>query len=73
MKVLPKELCYLKFGISSLKGNEYNKADTPVDSLLRCICSVMTHVRQCLISVAIFNLFIYDTADAEIRGRFGQY
>ena len=26
----------------------------------------MTHVRQFLITIAIFNLFIYDPADAEI-------
>ena len=33
----------------------------------------MTHVRQCLTSIAHFNLFIYDSADAEIRGKFVQY
>ena len=31
VKVLPKELCYLKFLIAILKWNEYNKAETPVD------------------------------------------
>ena len=56
-----------------LKRNEYNKTDTQVDYLLRCICSVMTHVRQCLISIANFNLFIYDPADEEIRGKCCQY
>ena len=27
--VLPKELCYLKFGLSILMWNGYKKADTP--------------------------------------------
>ena len=73
VKVLPKELCYLNFRLDILNWIEYNKADTPVDKLLGCICSVMTHVRQCLICVAIFYPFIYDNADAEIRGKVGQY
>ena len=31
VKVLPKELCYLKLLIAILMWNGYNKADTPVD------------------------------------------
>ena len=33
----------------------------------------MTHVRQSLITIANVNLFIYDPADAKIRGKFDQY
>ena len=37
--------------------NEYSRVGIQVDSVLCCICSVMTHVKPSLVSVVIFSHF----------------
>ena len=46
----------------------------PIGSVLRCICSAMTHVRQSVVGVVIFShLFLPDPAVAEKSAQFGKY
>ena len=52
----------------------YNRTGILVGSVLWCICSAMTHVRQSVVGVVIFrHFFLHDPANAEKRAQFGQY
>ena len=50
--------------------NVYNTTGMPVDSIISCVCSVMTCVRQSAVSMMIIIHLLHGPADAEKRAKF---